>query len=107
MRTGSSSHPVYREIQALREQYNADLVGLIVSNRATTCGCGSQPYSWYYDTSDFAYFTTTDECATNNLSFAHEIGHSFVSKRVPSFRKSLLKHDNQLSVHYFISLTNI
>ena len=81
MRIGSSSHPVYSEIQSLRDQYNADLVGLIVSNRASSCGCGSRPYSWYYDTSDYAYFTTTDECATNNFSFAHEIGHAFVSEQ--------------------------
>lgn len=70
------------EIRALRDIYNADLVGLIVGNRVTSCGCGSLPMSWQWsgDTSNLAYFVATVECATDNLSFAHEIGHAFVSK---------------------------
>lgn len=77
MRYGSSSHPMFRQAQNLREQYQADLVGLITSNRRDYCGCGSQPNSWNFDTSDYAYFTATEECATDNFSFAHEIGHAF------------------------------
>ncbi len=83
MRTASSLHPVFQQIQDLRDKYNADLVGLITSNRQTSCGCGSHPderrWQLKLDTSKHAYFVTTDQCATSNFSFAHEIGHSFVS----------------------------
>ena len=79
MRFRSQSHPVYNEIEELRNKYKADLVGMITSNRVETCGCGSQPSNWNIDTSLHAFFTVTDECATSNLSFTHEIGHAFVS----------------------------
>lgn len=80
MRHGATSHhPVFRQIRDLRNQYSADLVGLITGNGKAYCGCGSQPSDWYFDTSDHAYFTATDSCATDNLTFVHEISHAFVS----------------------------
>ncbi len=79
MMQGSYHHPVYSEIQELREKYQADLVGLITGNGGGNCGCGSRPHLWGGDTSRYAYFTTPDNCATENLSFVHEIGHAFVS----------------------------
>jgi hypothetical protein len=77
-----SQEATYTSIRQMRDEYKADLVGLIVGNRNESCGCGSLPMSWQWsgDTSNLAYFVATVECATDNLSFAHEIGHAFVSK---------------------------
>ena len=80
MKSPSATDQTFLDIRALRDQYKADLVGLIVANRSTSCGCGSLPTNFELDTSDQAYFVSTVECATDRLTFAHEIGHAFVSK---------------------------
>ena len=84
MKDPSTTNPTFLNIQELRNEYNADLVGLIVANRKASCGCGSLPRNWDVDTTDQAYFVATFDCATDRLTFAHEIGHAFVSIKAVS-----------------------
>jgi hypothetical protein len=75
-----SDSPVFQNIRNLRDQYRADLVGLIVEND-NGCGCGSQYNQYSLDNDEEgAYFVVNRGCSTNYYSFAHEIGHSFVSR---------------------------
>ena len=76
----SSKDKVFQEIRQLREKYSADLVGLLVDN-GKYCGCGSffTANSSGYDSNE-AFFVVNSHCATNQFSFAHELGHSFVSR---------------------------
>lgn len=87
MKSPFSKNQTFKNIRALRDEYKADLVGLIVSNRATTCGCGSLPSTsdWSADTSEKAYFVATVECATTYYSFTHEVGHAFVSVDIDGY----------------------
>jgi hypothetical protein len=80
MKDMHTTHPFFLKIRALRNLYYADMVGLIVSNSVHTCGCGSMPSNWSGSTDEEAYFTTSVECSADNLSFAHELGHAFVSQ---------------------------
>jgi len=84
LKSSSTSDPALQQIKSLRNQYGADLVGVMTSNRATSCGCGSIPTnaSWSKDTSELAYFVATVQCATSQYSFAHEIAHAFVSTNI-------------------------
>ena len=79
MSNQSTINESFLHIQSLRNIYKADLVGMIVSNRSNSCGCGTIPNDWSKDTSDEAYFVATVRCATKEYSFAHEVGHLFVS----------------------------
>ena len=78
----TSLDPIYKQIRDLRDTYGADLVGMITSNRATSCGCGSLPLTWNVPTDELAYFVSTVQCATFSYTFAHEIGHAFVSAKM-------------------------
>ncbi len=80
--TSSNNNVVYKEIRRLRDHYGADLVGLITGNNDRFCGCGSQNYDKTLNnfSDNEAYFVATNECAVRDLSFAHEIGHAFVSQ---------------------------
>ena len=77
----AESNIVYKEIRRLRDHYGADLVGLITGNNDKLCGCGS--HNFFKPLEDFsdeeAYFVATNDCATRDLTFSHEIGHAFVS----------------------------
>ncbi len=63
-------------VAALRNQYAADMVSMIVQNGGTACGTG---YIMGTPSASFASqaFQVTDmDCAVGNLSFAHEHGHN-------------------------------
>jgi hypothetical protein len=70
----ASTNDTYMEnIHALRDQYNADLVSLIIKRTTTSCGIGrvgTPPR----DTASFSVVDRT--CTASNLSFAHELGHN-------------------------------
>lgn len=59
------------EVQSLREQYSADVCMLICNNGAGKCGRAATIYAG----ADSAYCLVKYSCATENLSFPHEIGH--------------------------------
>ena len=63
-------------VNALRDQYGADLVGMIVEN---SIYCGIAFLMGNEDPAAFApngYQVTVRQCAVGNLSFAHEHGHN-------------------------------
>lgn len=63
------------EVHALREQYGADLVSLIVAS-SSYCGMAYRmpvADSWF---ADYAFSVVARDCATGYYSFAHELGHN-------------------------------
>jgi hypothetical protein len=95
----SSNEEAFVDVRKLRDEHKADLVGLIVGNRSSFCGCGSlpAPSQWLYNTSEEAYFVATVECSVENLSFAHELGHAFVSTMLQSTSISVLYRNDSLN----------
>lgn len=59
-------------VAALRDQYAADMVSLIVQNGGNACGTG------YLSPTDprYAFQVSDMDCAVGNLTFAHEHGHN-------------------------------
>ncbi|MEM8960123.1 MAG: M12 family metallo-peptidase [Acidobacteriota bacterium] len=64
-------------VNNLRDQYNADLVGLLVENGGGFCGIafllGNESASAF---APFGYQVTARNCAVGNLSYPHEHGHN-------------------------------
>ncbi len=60
---------IFQEVRALRDEYNADLVGLMVDN-SSSCGYGSVFDKWSskVDTMQ-AFFVVNTQCATAYYSF--------------------------------------
>ena len=58
-------------VQALRDTYKADMVGLIVENGGAFCGLASSIMA----NANNAYQVTDRSCATGYYSFGHEFGH--------------------------------
>jgi outer membrane protein assembly factor BamB len=64
------------DVALLREQYGADIVGLVSSNIPDACGIANLMTSVNTNHGNKAYFVVQrGNCLGNNLSFAHEIGH--------------------------------
>ncbi|MBM3753277.1 MAG: hypothetical protein FJW38_04780 [Acidobacteria bacterium] len=63
-------------VAALRDQYGADMVSLIVSNGGGGCGIGFVMRSPGPGFADSAFQVTDRDCAVGNLTFAHEHGHN-------------------------------
>ena len=57
------------EMQALRDQYAAD-VAILLTGRSNYCGV-----AWLYPGAESAFGVVAEDCATGYFSFAHEIGH--------------------------------
>jgi hypothetical protein len=68
------------EVPSLREQYQADLVHLLIGFKANNpCGIGWMPPLDIIgpETRDWAFSVSDRDCAVNNFSFVHELGHNF------------------------------
>lgn len=63
-------------VAALRDQYGADMVSLIVANGGGGCGIGYVMRSVGPGFADSAFQVTDRDCAVGNLTFAHEHGHN-------------------------------
>ena len=61
---------VFKDVKKLRNEKNADIVGLIIDNPS---GCGQS--TRIGASSDEAFFVVHHACATVTMSIAHEIGH--------------------------------
>jgi hypothetical protein len=76
----SGEEPGYfNTIPALRDQSKADLVHLLVGYKETNpCGIGWMPPLDQVgpDTKDWAFSVSERDCAINNYSFIHELGHN-------------------------------
>jgi hypothetical protein len=70
----------YSKIREMRDSYGADLVGMLVSGKGSSCGCGSLPRFLSSYMQRYAYFVSTTACAIDNLTFPHEVAHAFVSQ---------------------------
>jgi hypothetical protein len=60
----------FKNVRKLREEFHADIVGLIIDN-PTGCGLSTR----IGPESDEAFFVVHHACATITMSIAHEIGH--------------------------------
>lgn len=69
------SDGVMDDIHALRNQYGADIVSLLINN-AWYCGLGYLMTSMRSDFSAYAFNVVDYSCATGYYSFAHECGHN-------------------------------
>jgi hypothetical protein len=66
-------------VPALRDQSKADLVHLLVGYKETNpCGIGWMPPLDQIgpDTKEWAFSVSERDCAINNISFIHELGHN-------------------------------
>jgi len=70
-------------VAALREQYAADMVSLVV-DRAAYCGIGYVMRNPGANFADWAFQVTHRACAVGNLSFAHEHGHNMGFEHDPA-----------------------
>jgi hypothetical protein len=81
LRRLSALEPGYLDqVRALREEYKADLVHLLVGHRDDNpCGIGWMPRldDIGPDTRDQGFSVSDRGCAVNNYSFVHELGHNF------------------------------
>ncbi|MCP4895490.1 MAG: hypothetical protein GY906_00820 [bacterium] len=65
---------VFENVDEAREDYNADVVGLIIEN-SSSCGLG------YLNSSEATAFSVTHRtCATGYYSFGHELGHNMSAR---------------------------
>lgn len=71
-------------VAALRNQYGADMVSLIVENGAGYCGMGYVQRSVGAGFASSAFQVTARTCAVGNLSFAHEHGHNLGMEHDPT-----------------------
>ncbi|WP_173046875.1 M12 family metallo-peptidase [Nitrospira sp. KM1] len=65
-------------VHALRNQYNADLVALIVENLGDACGIGYVMTPVSPDFEKFAFSVVQHSCISS-YTFAHEVGHNIGS----------------------------
>jgi peptidyl-Asp metalloendopeptidase len=73
----SGRQPGYFDfVPALRDQYKADIVHMIVEGKGDACGIGWMDEPGYSDSPDYAFSVSDRRCAAGNYSFAHEIGHN-------------------------------
>lgn len=63
-------------VAALRDQYGADMVSLIVANGGGGCGIGFVMRTPGPAFAGSAFQVTDRDCAVGNLTFAHEHGHN-------------------------------
>ncbi len=63
------------EVHAVREEYGADLVPMIVNNGGGFCGVAYIMTSVSTDFRDFGFCIVARNCATGYFSFGHEMGH--------------------------------
>jgi hypothetical protein len=72
-------------VAALRDTYGADLVSLFVSNgpSAPFCGIGYLMSTNSTSFAPFAFNIVERDCASSNLTFAHELGHNMGAHHDP------------------------
>jgi hypothetical protein len=70
-RLQSTSDGHMDEVHALRDEYAADIVMLLVSDNGSACGQAAGIGA----TESTAFAVTAQDCATGYYSFGHEIGH--------------------------------
>ncbi len=75
IRLTNTSDGFMDNVAALRDSYDADCVVLIVQD-GNACGIGYQMSSVSSSFSSYAYSVVKRSCATDNWSFAHELGHN-------------------------------
>jgi hypothetical protein len=74
-RLQNASDGYFNEVQALRDQYKADLVSVIV-NSGMYCGIAYHMAQVGAAFREYAYSVVSRSCATGYYSFAHELGHN-------------------------------
>ncbi|HUR28775.1 MAG TPA: M12 family metallo-peptidase, partial [Planctomycetota bacterium] len=77
-RLTSTSDGFFDHIHALRDQYGADEVAMLVDS-TQYCGIGWLMTNLSSSFQDHAFMVTSKQCATGYYSFAHEFGHNMGS----------------------------
>jgi len=71
-------------MQALRRQYRADLLGMVIEGTGNSCGIAYTQSQVDHGFAPFAVHVTVRQCTVANLSFAHEIGHNMGCEHDPA-----------------------
>ncbi len=71
-------------VTALRDQYGADMVSLIVNNGGAYCGLAIAMRTPGPGFANLAFQVTARSCAVGNLTFAHEHGHNLGMEHDPA-----------------------
>jgi hypothetical protein len=75
-RLSSTNDGFMDEIHALRNTHGADLVAMIVAGTGSGCGIGNLNTSTTNYSSNQAFSVTKFNCAVENFTVAHEMGHN-------------------------------
>ncbi|HZX48578.1 MAG TPA: DUF1566 domain-containing protein [Nitrospirota bacterium] len=75
-RLQSPSDGYMDDVHTLREAYHADVVSLLVESMTDACGRGYQMTNVSNSFESLAFNVVDRECATSNMSYAHELGHN-------------------------------
>lgn len=67
-------------VHDLRNTYRADLTSLLVTNGGNFCGIASLMATVSENFENAAFSVVAENCATANLSFAHELGHNMAAR---------------------------
>ena len=73
LRSASDGH--MDNVHALRNNYGADIVVLLVENGGGYCGCAYMQNTVSSSFESFAFAVVDKDCATGYYSFGHEMGH--------------------------------
>lgn len=87
--------------QQLRDQYGADMVGMLV--QVSYCGCGFVMRSPGPAFAASAYQVTATQCAVGNLTYAHEHGHNMGMEHDPEWGTSPGNASYPWSFGHFVS----
>ncbi|WP_376692700.1 M12 family metallo-peptidase [Wenzhouxiangella sp. EGI_FJ10409] len=67
---------VNAQAQDLRDRYGADMVGMLLADGGSACGCGYVMRNPGPEFAASAFQVTANNCAVGNLTYAHEHGHN-------------------------------
>lgn len=90
-------------VAALRDQYAADMVGLIVDDGGGFCGRGYVMRTPGPGFASHAFQVTARSCAVGNLSYAHEHGHNLGFEHDPANGPSSTSASYPYAFGHFVS----
>ena len=84
------------EVHAVRDEYAADLVGLITAHKDS---CGR---AWLDATEPYGFSITGYNCEIGDYSFAHELGHNMGNSTTTDTRRSAVapRSGRETAMHF-------
>lgn len=77
-----------QQANALRDEYDADMVGMLLASCDGFCGCGYTMRDPGPSFEPMAFQVTQNDCAVGNLTYAHEHGHNMGMEHDPEWGAS-------------------